>query len=81
MPRVPTTLGEQDLAVQAALDGAGIAFAFEAQVKDLVEQGRLVRMLEDWCPYYPGFYLSYPSRRQLPATGRAFVDFARTITP
>ncbi|WP_027057211.1 LysR family transcriptional regulator [Mesorhizobium loti] len=71
------TLGEQDLAVQAALDGAGIAFAFEAQVKDFIEQGRLERVLEDWCPHYPGFYLYYPSRRQLPAALRAFVDFAR----
>jgi DNA-binding transcriptional LysR family regulator len=74
------TLSEQDLAVQAALDGAGIAFAFEAQVKDLIEQGRLVRVLQDWCPLYPGFYLYYPSRRQLPATLRAFVDFARSAT-
>src|SRR5262249_14263142 len=72
------TLSEQDLAVQAALDGAGIAFAFEAQVEDLIAQGRLVRVLDDWCPYYPGFYLYYPSRRQLPATLRAFVDFARS---
>ena len=76
----PLTLGEQDLAVQAALDGVGIAFAFEALVKDLVEQGRLVRVLDDWCPDYPGFYLYYPSRRQLPATLRAFVDFARRGT-
>jgi DNA-binding transcriptional LysR family regulator len=74
------TLGEQDLAIQAALDGAGIAFAFEAQVKDLVEQGRLVRVLDDWCPYYPGFYLYYSSRRQLPATLRAFVDFCQRAT-
>jgi DNA-binding transcriptional LysR family regulator len=74
------TLSEQDLAVQAALDGAGIAFAFEAQVKELIEQGRLVRVLDDWCPHYPGFYLYYPSRRHLPATLRAFVDFARSAT-
>ena len=72
------TLSEQDLAVQAALDGAGMAFAFEAQVKDLIEQGRLVRVLDDWCPYYSSFYLYYPSRRQLPATLRAFEDFARS---
>jgi DNA-binding transcriptional LysR family regulator len=71
------TLGEQDLAIQAALDGAGIAFAFESQIKNFVEQGRLVRVLEDWCPYYPGFHLYYPSRRQLPATLRAFVDFSQ----
>ena len=72
------TLGEQDLAVQAALDGAGVAFAFEGQVAELIDQGRLVRVLEEWCPYYPGFYLYYPSRRQLPTTLRAFVDFARS---
>jgi DNA-binding transcriptional LysR family regulator len=75
----PLTLGEQDLAVAAALDGTGIAFAFEAQVNELIAQGRLVRILEDWCPEYPGFYLYYPSRRQLPATLRAFVDFARSV--
>lgn len=74
----PLTLGEQDLAVQAALDGAGIAFAFEPQVSALIEQGRLIRVLENWCPYYPGFYLYYPSRRQLPTTLRAFVDFVRS---
>jgi DNA-binding transcriptional LysR family regulator len=73
----PLTLGDQDMAIQAALDGAGIAFAFEAQVKPFVDQGRLVRVLEEWCPYYPGFYLYYPSRRQLPAALRAFVDLIR----
>jgi DNA-binding transcriptional LysR family regulator len=74
----PLTLGDQDLAVEAALGGAGIAFAFEAQVQSLIESGRLVRVLEDWCPYYSGFYLYYPSRRQLPAPLRAFIDFARS---
>jgi DNA-binding transcriptional LysR family regulator len=73
----PLTLGDQELIIEAALDGAGLAFAFEAQVADLVAQGRLVRVLEDWCPYYSGFYLYYPSRRQLPAPLRAFIDFAR----
>lgn len=74
------TLGDQDLAIQAALDGAGIAFAFESQVEKLVAEGVLVRILEDWCPYYPGFYLYYPSRRQLPATLKAFIEFAGQST-
>ena len=73
------TLGEPALAVRAALDGAGIAFAFEEQVKEYVAQGRLVRVLEDWCPQYAGYHLYYPSRRHLPATLRAFIDFTRTI--
>ena len=71
------TLNEMDLVVQAALSGTGIAFAFEAQVKDLIDQGRLVRVLEDWSPSYPGFYLYYPSRRQMPSALRAFVDFVK----
>jgi DNA-binding transcriptional LysR family regulator len=73
----PLTLGDQGLIVQAALSGVGLAFAFEGQVADLIAQGRLVRVLEDWCPEYGGFYLYYPSRRQLPAPLRAFVDFVR----
>lgn len=77
----PLTVGDQDLAVQAALDGVGIAFAFEAQVQPHLEQGRLVRVLEDWCPAYPGFYLYHPSRRQTPLPLKAFVDFVRSYAP
>lgn len=73
------TVTDKDLAIDAALDGAGIAFAFEYQVQPLIDEGRLVRVLEDWCPPYPGYYLYYPGRRQLPLTLRAFVDFARSI--
>jgi DNA-binding transcriptional LysR family regulator len=74
----PLTLDDQDLMVQAALDGGGIAYVFEAQVEKLVRDSRLVRVLEDWCPYYSGFYLYYPSRRQMPAPLRAFIDFTRS---
>ncbi|WP_011582256.1 MULTISPECIES: LysR family transcriptional regulator [Chelativorans] len=74
----PLTVGEQDLGIRAALRGTGIAFAFEDQVGDLLAEGKLVRVLEDWCPYYKGYHLYYPSRRQLPATLRAFVDFVRS---
>ncbi|QSQ25987.1 hypothetical protein JY651_14120 [Pyxidicoccus parkwayensis] len=44
----------------------------------LLAQGRLVRVLGDCCPFYPGFFLDDPSRRQLPAVLRAFIDFVRT---
>ena len=64
--------------VDAALDGIGLAYVFEAQVEALLAKRKLVRVLADWCPAYPGFFLYYPSRRQLPAALRAFVDFART---
>ncbi|WP_044561744.1 LysR family transcriptional regulator [Azospirillum sp. B4] len=73
----PLTLSDQDLMVDAALAGTGLAYVFDARVTEPVAAGRLVRVLEDWCPYYPGLFLYYPSRRQLPAALRAFIDFAR----
>ena len=71
----PLTLGDPGLMVEAALDGAGIAFAFESQVAQPIAARKLIRVLEDWCPYYSGFYLYYPGRRQVPAALRAFIDF------
>ncbi|MBS7541679.1 LysR family transcriptional regulator [Ancylobacter oerskovii] len=73
----PLTLSEQDLMLEAALDGLGMAYLFEEQVRAHLASGALVRVLEDWCPHYPGFYLYYPSRRQMPAPLRAFIDFSR----
>jgi DNA-binding transcriptional LysR family regulator len=73
----PLALTEQELMVDAALAGSGIAYVFEGIVQEHLAAGRLVRVLEDWCAYYPGFFLYYPGRRQLPAALRAFVDFVR----
>lgn len=47
----------------SALDGLGVAYVPEDQVVDHVAAGRLVRVLEDWCPPFPGYHLYYPSRR------------------
>jgi DNA-binding transcriptional LysR family regulator len=74
----PLTMTDQEMMIDAALDGAGLAYVFEAQVEQLVAKRKLVRVLADWCPAYPGFFLYYPSRRQLPAVLRAFIDFAKT---
>lgn len=77
----PLTMNDQDLMVDVALDSIGLAYVFEAQVETLLAKRKLVRVLADWCPAYPGFFLLYyPSRRQLPAALRAFVDFARMPT-
>ncbi|WPU21947.1 LysR family transcriptional regulator [Cedecea neteri] len=70
-------VSEQGLAIPAALEGAGIAFTFEPQVTELIEEGKLIRILEEWCPTYPGYFLYYSGRRQLPTTLRAFIDFIR----
>lgn len=50
--------------VAAALAGLGIAFLPEEEFAPHLEQGRLVRVLEDWCPPFAGYFLYYPSRRQ-----------------
>jgi DNA-binding transcriptional LysR family regulator len=73
----PLVLSDQGHLLQAALAGAGVAYLFETQVEKHINEGRLVRVLEEWCPYYPGFHLYYPSRRQMPSTLRAFIDFVR----
>jgi DNA-binding transcriptional LysR family regulator len=49
--------------VTAALDGLGIAFLPEKEFSPHLDQGSLVRVLEDWCPPFAGFHLYYPSRR------------------
>ncbi|WP_020656822.1 LysR family transcriptional regulator [Massilia niastensis] len=73
----PLMLGDVGLMVDAALAGAGLAYVFEMQVAEHLAAGRLVQLLADWCPSYPGMHLYYPSRRQMPATLKAFVDFIR----
>lgn len=74
----PFTTNEHELMLSAALDGIGLAFVFEEMAADLIAAGRLERVLGDWCPYWPGLYLYYPSRRQMPGPLRAFIDYARS---
>jgi DNA-binding transcriptional LysR family regulator len=50
--------------IQAALAGMGLACLPQDAVKDDIESGRLLRVLGDWCPPFPGYHLYYPSRRQ-----------------
>jgi DNA-binding transcriptional LysR family regulator len=71
----PLILPEDRLILVACLAGAGLAQLFDARVDDYVTEGRLIRVLEDWCPPFDGFYIYYPSRRQMRPALRAFVDF------
>lgn len=71
----PLILDEDHLIANAAVDGAGLAFVFEDYVRDPLAAGKLVRVLEDWCPPFDGFFVYYPSRRQMRPALRAFVDF------
>ena len=49
--------------LSSALDGLGVAYMPEDQVLPYITKGRLIRVLEDWCPKFPGYHLYYPSRR------------------
>ena len=70
-------LDDLDLVIQAALDGAGLAFMGEDHAGPYLERGALVRVLEDWSPPFPGFFLYYPSRRQQPAALTALIEALR----
>jgi len=50
--------------VLAALQGLGIAFLPEEEFAPHLQEGRLVRTLQDWCPPFSGYHLYYPSRKQ-----------------
>jgi DNA-binding transcriptional LysR family regulator len=69
--------------VQAALDGIGVIYMINGYIECLVEQGRLIRILADWCPSLPGFTLYYADRRRVPPKLRALIDFLREeqVTP
>ena len=73
----PLVFNDVELTLRAALDGVGLAFALEEHVAARIARGELVRVLEDWCPPFDGFFLYYPSRRQQPAALQALVDALR----
>jgi len=68
---------DQPLALQAALDGAGWAYVYEAMAAPHLHSGQLVAVLDDWCPPGTGFQLYYPGRRQTSPALRAFIDWWR----
>jgi DNA-binding transcriptional LysR family regulator len=63
--------------LRGALDGVGLAYLLESSVREPLKDKRLVRVLEDYCPPFPGFFLYYPSRAGLSPKLRALVDFLR----
>jgi DNA-binding transcriptional LysR family regulator len=63
--------------VQAALAGLGLTFVPQGAVEAELADGRLVRVLEDWCPWSSGYHLYYPSRRQASPAFALLVDALR----
>jgi DNA-binding transcriptional LysR family regulator len=73
----PLIVDDLELVIRAALDSVGLAYMSEENAAAHLASGRLVRVLEDWCQPFPGFFLYYPSRRQQPAALSALIDILR----
>ncbi|GEN13405.1 LysR family transcriptional regulator [Myxococcus fulvus] len=75
----PITLDEASLSRLAVLEGIGLGFFMEPDVRGDIEAGRLVRVLEDWTPELAPLCLYYPGRRNASAAHTAFVALAREV--
>jgi DNA-binding transcriptional LysR family regulator len=72
------TISDSLFTVEAAMDGVGLAYTFEQLALPHIRAKKLKRVLSDFSPTFPGFYLYYPSRRQQPSKLKAFVEYALT---
>lgn len=75
----PLISNDTNLLIAAALDGVGLVCMLEGRLQKHLDSGQLVRVLEDWCQPFPGFYLYYPGRRQMPPALRALITFLQRI--
>ena len=73
----PLVFNVMPMILKAATDGFGLAFVLEDQAAPLIADGRLLRVLADWCPPFPGYHLYYPSRRQLTPAFALLVESLR----
>ena len=73
--RIVTNDGE--LMIRAAVQGNGLAYVLESMVVEELRDKRLVRVLGDFCPPFPGHFLYYPSRKHVAPKLKALVDFLR----
>lgn len=77
VPQGRLTLSSAHQELQAALAGQGVAHLLEDYVSEPVREGKLVRLLEDWSPTLPCWYLYYPNRRHASAAMSAFLEHVR----
>jgi len=63
--------------VSSTIDGVGLTFLIEEHARPDLTSGQLVRVLEDWCEPFAGYFMYYPSRRQQPAALAALIDCPR----
>jgi DNA-binding transcriptional LysR family regulator len=75
------TLDSEQLMITAALQGIGLAWISEHAVQRELAARRLIRVLDDWSPAYPGLSLYYPGHRHVPAGLRALIEVVREVVP
>lgn len=68
---------DPDMILAAAADGHGIACLIDDHAARMIQSGRLVRLLEDWCPPFSGYHLYYPTRKNNSAAFRLLVEQLR----
>jgi DNA-binding transcriptional LysR family regulator len=73
----PLVFNSTSMILEAALTGIGLAYLPEDRVRRHLADGRLVRLLADWCPPFSGYHLYYPSRRQPAAAFALLLDALR----
>ena len=76
-PQGPVSFDDPDLVIRAVLKGIGLGTGLEAQLNRMISKDRLIQVLQDWCPVFPGFFLYYPSRRNRPAALDALINSLR----
>jgi len=73
----PLAVDDVEVLIQAAIDGTGLAFTLEDHVSAHMASGALLRVLEDWCPPFAGYFLYYPGRRQQAPALSALIEMLR----
>lgn len=72
---------DQEMLVSAAVGGVGLGYTMLDYAKPHLDAGRLVQVLPEWSQLEEGFYLYYPSRKNLPAALRAAIEHWRYVSP
>ncbi|MNO87469.1 transcriptional regulator [compost metagenome] len=71
------TLNSLPQRIDAAVAGLGLAYVPEDTVQHAIAGGQLIQVLDSWCPYFDGYHLYYPSRRQHTTAFSLLVDALR----
>ena len=76
-PQGPASFDDSELVVDAVLRGVGLGIELEEVIASVIREKRLIQVLREWCPTFPGFFLYYPSRRHQPAALAALIRSLR----